>query len=118
MQLLELDPECGTVGIWMGAQSLYRSGAEILGLTSESHRFTRPTACAFLLQASAGETKRSGLCVANYCSWPDTRARDAGGEGDGVWSRVCVHHETITSCPHRHTRLEYQHSFSVNMIHD
>lgn len=41
-------------------------GAEILGLMLESRRFMRPTACAFQPQASAGETKRCGLCVANY----------------------------------------------------
>lgn len=56
------------MGIWVRVKSLWRGkkGAEILGLMLESRRFMRPTACAFQPQASAGETKRCGLCVANY----------------------------------------------------
>lgn len=60
-------------GVWDGKssveeESLWRGGGEISGLPLESHRFTRPAACAGLPQGTASETKRCGLCVANYCT--------------------------------------------------
>ncbi len=103
--------ECGAWGIWVGVKSL--------GKKAESRVWAwhwSPTDLRGLLlvhvyrKPMQGETKRCGLCVANYCTRPDMQARDASGEGESVRSGVYVCHKTVTSCAPVH-RAEHQHSF-------
>lgn len=70
----------------------------------------RPTACAFLPQASAGENKEIWALCGQLLLTARYESQRHGREGDGVWSGVYAHRETITSCPHHHTELQYQHS--------
>ena len=84
----------------MGVKSLWRSGAAIRGLTLESRRFMRPTACARLPQSLCRAKQRDPGCAV----WPITahgRRGEPGrpGEGESVWSGEYERHRSVTSWP-------------------
>lgn len=89
-------PECGAVGIFWGGGSeviVKKPSCSVLGLTLESHRFTRPAACARLPQASAEAKQRDVGSV-----WPITaHGLNRRGREKSVRSGLRVRHKTFIS---------------------
>ena len=117
MKSLGPGPRCGAVGMLGGSEVIVKKRSwNFRGPdTGVPQIYEAYCLCMSTASLCRAKTKRSGLCVANYCTRPDMRARDAGREGESVWSGVYVRHNLLSSPPHGARMPAF---LSVNTTHD